>query len=128
MFLQLTRLVARLNLASSQRVKSIRVPSNKSNIYVLEKLLQLGVIRGFHIIDDKIEIVLKYSENKTVFKRIYLMSRSSKIVNVDKIKFLKILNHNSSCVYLLSTSFGLKFTEECVLERLCGILLIKIVF
>ena len=120
--------IARLNIAKQQHLKSIYVPNTKLIKEFLLLFIELGIIRDFTYIDNRfIEVTLKYKKRRPVFKKLKLISTPSKRVYVDLIKLAKLRDRSTACIYILSTSHGLKMDFDCLFFRISGQVMIKIV-
>jgi ribosomal protein S8 len=120
--------IARLNIAKQQHLKSIYVPNTKLVREFLALFIELGIIRNFERIDNRsVEVTLKYKKRRPVFKKLKLVSTPSKNVYVDLIKLAKLRDRSSACIYILSTTEGLKMDFDCLFLRISGKVMIKIV-
>jgi ribosomal protein S8 len=117
--------VSRINQGKKSKMKSIEVWNTKFNIELVKKFQDIGIIRGLRIKLDTIEVFFKYRKNRSVFRRINLISKSSNRVywNVNRM----IVNKKKGTeLYLVSTKEGLKFDWECMFMNLGGEVIVKI--
>jgi ribosomal protein S8 len=120
--------IARLNIAKQQHLKSIYVPNTKFIKEFLFLFVELGIIRNFIYIDNRfIEVTLKYKNRRPVFKKLVLVSTPSKKVYVNLIELAKLRDRSTACIYILSTTEGLKMDFDCLFFRISGQVMIKIV-
>ncbi|SRR6266498_820918 len=121
--------VARINNAKRQHFNSICVPNSKIVKKVIELMLSLGILRNMHYENSKnFEIFLKYNKRRCVFKHLKLISVPSRRVYIDLVDLARLKNKTFTCIYILSTNYGLKTDFECLLEKISGELLLKIEF
>jgi small subunit ribosomal protein S8 len=73
-------LISRIKNALKGHLKSIRVLNTKMSIDILIIFYKIGLIRGFKVSLNYIEIFLKYYKNKPVIFKIKLISKPSKKV------------------------------------------------
>jgi ribosomal protein S8 len=119
--------LTRLNNAKRLRSKSINVANTKLNLKTLILLKRIGIIRGLYFIDNnKLEVMLKYVNNRVVFRKLELVSVPSRKVYVDLIKLKKLKDKNNAYIFVVSTNKGLKTDFECLLNKLSGELLFRI--
>jgi len=122
-------LVASLNVAKQGHLKRVRLNYNDTILIVLKKLQDLGLIGRLKIKDKKkIEIYIKYAGigAKCVFHKIYVISKPSKKVYLDLVKFEKFKWKSYADIYLVSTKLGLLTNFECYLYRVSGEIICKI--
>ena len=126
MYNKLSNLISMINLAAAKRTKSFEIYSSKFIMDVISKLLKLGIIRGFMLNGNKVEVFMKYVDNRVPFIKVSQVSKvSSKgFVKYNKLKYIS--DRNGSSVFILTTSSGLKFNYECLNENIGGEIIMKI--
>jgi len=117
---KLCNTIANIKLGLKTKRLSVRVHNTKFLRVFLQRLIDLGYLRGFSVIGptgQKLQVYLKYDENfSPVIKELTSISKSSKRVYFT---FNKILNtYSRGEIYLISTSFGLLSSSEIVYNRL----------
>ena len=113
--------VSRLEVAYRGHLRSIRVLRVNFILDVLHILYKNGLIRGFFVSMDYVEVFLKYYQNRVVFYKIELVSRPGRKVYWSLDKLSNRYNNNSfSGFYIISTSFGLVTSNDCLLGRHIG--------
>jgi len=83
---------ASLNVAKQGHMKRIHVRYTKNILIILKKMQQLGLVGKIRILNKKyVEIFIKYSGigPKCVFNKIKIISKPSKRVYLDLVKFDK---------------------------------------
>lgn len=125
----LSDLISRLNVASKNRLRSIKVLNTKLSRNVLCILYKNGLIIRFFIELEYIYVFLKYHQNECVCN-LKVISKPSKRVYVNLHKLSLLYNNNSfSGFYILSTSKGLITSNDCLLfKHKGGELLLKVGF
>jgi len=120
---KINQVITGLNLAKARRVSLFYVNFNRNTFMFLNKLSEYGIIRGFHIEDLKIKVLMKYLDNRVVFNKIYFIKgkRYVKLINL-----LKMANRIQPSLYLLITSQGYKFHDECILNGISGRVIARI--
>lgn len=126
MHVNIASLVARINLARSQRIQRFLFPTSKIAVHLLFKLCQLGILRGYHIKGNYIEVVMKYVNNRTPFVRLRMAGGLGRNNNISYNRLCHICDRAGSSVFLLSTVDGFLFSSECLVKRIGGILFLKI--
>jgi ribosomal protein S8 len=97
------------------------IKKNKTCLKILQILYKEGLIQSFSAIDQSIIIQLRYKFNKSIFKRLSIISKPSKEV-VCSNQDLNFLLQKTNFL-LVETNKGLKTGIECKLENLGGNLL-----
>jgi len=121
-------LISRLRVATKGHLKQINVLNTKQSIALLSIFYKFGLIRGFKINYNFIEVYLKYYKNKPVFFNVQLINLPSKKVywSLEKLSLNYNIN-NFAGIYIISTSKGLLVSNECLLnEHICGKIILKI--
>ena len=120
--------VARLNIAKDHHQKSIIISYSKIILILLKMFEELGIIRGFYILDQtKIEVYLKYNKSKCVFSNIKIVSKPSRRIYVDIIKLIKYKNKYQGEILIMSTNEGVLFDLECIKRNIGGEIILRIV-
>jgi small subunit ribosomal protein S8 len=121
---------SRLRNAYVAKQVKISVRNTRYNLVVLNFLYKEGYIRGYSCLDVKyILVLLKYIKNEPVFRELKQVSTPGNKVYFN-LRQLKCLVNNRkwlSSRYIISTSFGLKTLDQCLILRLGGLVLFKIV-
>src|SRR5271168_877019 len=121
--------IAKLNIARRGHFKTIKVRASIRVMDLLKMFEELGIIRGYKILEKNfIKVYLKYVGNYS-FRNIKLISKSSRRIYVNKIQLFKLKDKNAGIyIYIISTNKGLKFDYECYREGIGGELFAKIIF
>ena len=103
-------LLLNLKNCSTSRSNHIYCEYNKKNIDLIELLYNQGFIQSFVILKEvsKMFVILRYFENKPVFKFLKLFSKSVNIKNISSLeisrlqvkRFVMILNTNQGFMSL----------------------------
>jgi ribosomal protein S8 len=114
----LANMLANIKLGLKTKKLKVRCYSNKFILRILRKLFFEGYIRGVHNENKYIFIYLKYDENFIpIFFDIKIISTSGHRVYFTFLQVLEAYYNNK--IYLLTTSKGLFFVHEIVLNNLC---------
>jgi len=127
----LSDLFASLNVAKQGHLRRVCLNYNKPILNILKKLQDLGFLGKFRIVDrKKVEIFMKYSGvgPKCAFNKIVTISKPSKRIYLDLVKFDKYRWRNYAEIYLIYTKLGLFTNLECYLSNISGEILCKIEF
>jgi ribosomal protein S8 len=123
--------LSKINAARQGHFVSVKVELCTTTLRLLNMFQEIGVIRGYHIVNDenKIKVMLKYvSGSFNIFYKIALVSRPGKRVHVGVLDLYKLKEREGGTVlYIISTPFGILFDSECLLRRIGGEVLIKII-
>ncbi len=115
-----------LNTAKRLHLKTVKVLNTKFHLNMLIILQKIGIIRGFTFFENKIEVYLKYVNNRCVFLNLKLVSIPSKKAQFNLLKLSKIKEKKNTSIYIISTNQGLKTDFECLLYKLSGEVILKI--
>jgi ribosomal protein S8 len=119
--------ISKLNIARRGRLKTIIVRPSRIVFELLKIFESLGVIRGYHIIDEScVEIMLKYQYSKCVFTNMKVVSTPSRRLYASVLQLHKIKDRHPSEIFILSTCYGLKLDIDCLKERQGGLVVLKI--
>ena len=119
-------LIARLNLARAQRIKSFIFINIKNVNVFLSKLVELGVIRGFTVLGSFVEVFMKYVNGKIPFVKILFVGGLTNRYMVSYYKLLHISDRAGSSVFIVSTKQGYRFNSECIIDRIGGYIVARI--
>jgi ribosomal protein S8 len=123
--------LAKINAARKGHFISIKVEQCSVILHLLNMFYEVGIIRGYQIVPDenKIKVIFKYvTGGINIFNEISLVSRPGKRVYVDMLSLYKLKERGGgTVVYIISTSNGILFDSECLIRRIGGEVLIKIV-
>ena len=123
---QLINILAQLKTASLNRKESIVVDCSRLSLNVIKALYKEGFVQSFKIIyisstaKPSILVNLRYYFNNPIFKKLKLLSTSSKIKVLDFYN-LSRLNIKKDVLFL-STSKGILTLLECKQQKLGGVL------
>lgn len=114
-----------LNIKHSQLInrKFLLQKNNKLYRAILNLLWNNGYILCYNIISNKLKIILKHLNIKSIIKSIKLLSKPSRYIYFSTRQLWLI---NSSYFFILSTSSGLKSLVDCRIDNIGGKLLIVI--
>jgi ribosomal protein S8 len=121
-------LISRVKVGSKAHLISIKVLNTKISIKILDIFYENGLIRGYHINANSINVFLKYYKNRPVFFDVKLISTPGKKVYWSLNKLSLKYNLNTFCgFYIISTSKGLVTSHTSLLgKNLSGKILLKI--
>jgi ribosomal protein S8 len=125
----ISKFIDKLNMARQGHFISIKLHYNTISFKLLTMFENLGIIRGFHIIEDnrRFKVFLKYTEGGQGFiLKLSMVSTPGKRVYVDLIKLAKLKEGASNVIFILSTPIGLLFDYECVANCVGGEVILKI--
>ena len=123
-------LFARIRNASITKFPEVIVRRSKFIIKVLNWFYIEGYIRGFSFLNNKQLVVkLKYIYNQPLIKQLDQVSTPSKkfYFSLKKLKRLIKNKRHLGDIYIISTSQGLLTLNQCILKKIGGILIFKIV-
>jgi len=123
---QISDFIARINIARKTRTKTILVTSTKVNLKLLVIFEELGIITGYHILDDKTEVIMKYYQGRSVIINLTVLSKPSRRIYVSLLGLHKFKEKYSSDIMILSTSKGIMLDIECIKKKRSGLLLLRI--
>lgn len=113
MYLGLSILISRINLAKAQRINSFKIMNSRMNFAFLNKLEKLGIIRGFEIEYDKLLVFMKYVNKRVPFVHIKLISRPGRVVTIPTQRLRQVSDKNGSSIFIISTGYGFLTHTEC---------------
>lgn len=123
--------LSKLNIAKQGHFVSIKVEYTAMTLKLLEMFDEIGIIRGYHILplENKIKVILRYVAGSfNIFYKIVQVSKPSKRIFVDIMHLIKLKELQSgNNIYIISTSKGIMFDSECLLNNIGGEVLLKIV-
>lgn len=126
MFLRLSILISRINLAKAQRIDSFKIINTKINFAFLTKLEDLGIIRGFEIEYDKLLVYMKYVDKRVPFIHIQLIGKPSRSPSIGIERLLRVADKYGSSIFILSTGYGFLSHTECFAFRCSGDIVARI--
>ena len=126
MYLRLSLLISRINLAKAQRIDSFKVMNTKVSFAFLNKLEKLGIIRGFEIEDDKLLVHMKYVEKRVPFIHIKLICKPSRRSSIGMKRLLRAVDKYGSSIFIISTGYGFLSHSECITLRCSGEIVARI--
>jgi len=107
--------VNRINSGNRHRVKNVELRANKSTMELLFVLQELGLIKGFKIINKhKIIVTLRYYRGHQIFFKLNLVSKPSKRIYWSMHRLYKEVDKQNSLIYVISTKQGLFLGSECI--------------
>lgn len=121
-------LVTRLNVASKNRLVSIRVQNTNYNIDLLTLFYNNGLISGFRIYPNCIWVFLAYIKHFCVFSKLELVSTPGKrrYWSLNKLQ-KKYSNTNFAGFYVISSNKGLITSTQAFLSlHTSGEVLLKV--
>jgi len=120
MYLRLSLLISRINLAKAQRIDSFKIINTKVNMSFLYKLEELGIIRGFELDYDKLKVYMKYVDKRIPFLHINLVSRPGRVFPISLERLRQVSDKYGSSIFILSTGYGFLTQYECFTLKCCG--------
>ena len=125
-------LSTRLRNGQNSRKLKIYLTRSKVCLNVLNILKEQGYIRGYIIEDEKIQVLLKYMNDKPVITDINITPYKlySTYINVNTLKNItrKLKKTNKGLgLFILSTSKGILSDYQCISKNTGGQLLLKII-
>jgi ribosomal protein S8 len=124
----LSNFVVILNKGARRRLIYAPLPKFKLGIEIISLLYKLGIIRGFSLSDEKINVFYKYYLSSTTFYKVEVVSTPGHKVYW-RLGFLSKKYKKSSFAgfYIISTPFGLLTSTECLLyKRISGEVILKV--
>jgi len=119
--------VAKLNVARRTRLKTIMVFPFSVVLQLLQIFETLGIIRGYHIIEQGYaEVMLKYNRSKPAFTNIIVVSTPGRRSYVTILELYKLKDRYPSEIFVVSTTKGLKLDIDCLKEQLGGEVILRI--
>ena len=117
----LSIMVSRIQVGCIAKSESVRVPRSNVIIATLSKMLELGYIHYFKLLNHRdILVGLKYFEHKPVIRRLVRISKPGKRIYYKIRNFSEMSGRNVQGFYLISTSRGLLTDQECLYYRVGG--------
>jgi ribosomal protein S8 len=120
MYLGLSILISRINLAKAQRIDSFKIMNTTVNFAFVNKLEKLGIIRGFELEYDKLWVYMKYVNKRVPFTHIDLVSRPGRVLTVPTQRLKQVADKNGSSIFIISTGYGFLTHTECFTLRCNG--------
>lgn len=119
----LSDMLTRIRNAAMRGKQSVRSPSSKMRVRVLEVLRDEGFIRGFEVIDDgdgkpQVEIALKYYEGAPVIRELKRMSKPGRRQYSGVAAMPQV--RNGLGVAIISTSRGVMSDAKARAENIGG--------
>jgi ribosomal protein S8 len=126
---ELADFISRFRLGSKRHYRSLFVRYNTLNLDILTLFYNNGVIRGFYCHQDgRIEVFLKYKLSQPVLRKIELITRPGARQRWSLAYMSKRYNlTNFSGFYVVSTSSGIYTSQECMIKRISGEVLFKVI-
>lgn len=121
-------LISRLNVASRNRLLSIKVQKTRFNINFLTLMYNNGLISGFRMCSDSIWVFLAYTGHFCIFSKLEIISTPGHRVywSLDKLQ-KKYSNMNFAGFYIISSSKGLITSNQALLSlHTSGEILLKV--
>ena len=99
-------LLLKLKNASSARLGELYINYTIKNINLIELLYEQGFIQSFLVLKKKLKIfvVLRYFENKPVFRFLKILSTSLNLKNISSLELSRLINNRF--VLFLTTDKG----------------------
>jgi ribosomal protein S8 len=123
--------LSKLNIAKQGHFVSVKVQNTEMTLKLLEMFEDIGLIRGYHIVsgENKIKVILRYVKGSfNIFFKMVQISRPGRRVYVDVMHLVKLKERESgNNIYILSTTKGIMFDSECILKKIGGEVIIKII-
>ena len=126
MFLRLSLLISRINLAKAQRIDSFKIINTNVNFPFLDKLETLGIIRGFEVEYDMLIVYMKYVDKRVPFTHIQLVGKPSRSSSIPIQRLLRVADKYGSSIFILSTGYGFLSHTECFIRRCSGDIVARI--
>jgi len=127
----LSDLCTRIRNGQKSRKLEIFVKKTQKTINILKVLKKEGFIRGYHINDKNILILLKYFTDKPVINIIepilsYNKNKYTSVKNLIQLKDLKKKNNQGLGLFLLSTSKGILSDYESIKQNIGGQIILRV--
>jgi ribosomal protein S8 len=123
--------LAKINAARRGHFVSIKVQQYTIILNLLNIFYEIGIIRGYQIVEDenKIKIIFKYvSGSSNIFHEMAIVSRPGRRVFVNLLRLHKLKEkEGGNVIYIISTSRGIFIDSECLMRKIGGEVLIKVV-
>jgi len=127
----LSDLCTRIRNGQKSRKLEIFVKKTQKTINILKVLKKEGFIRGYHINDKNILILLKYFTDKPVINIIepilsYNKNKYISVKSLIQLKELKKKNNQGLGLFLLSTSKGVLSDYESIEQNIGGQIILRV--
>ena len=127
----LSDLCTRIRNGQKSRKLEIFVKKTQKTINILKVLKKEGFIRGYHITDKNISVLLKYFTDKPVINIIepilsYNKNKYTSVKNLIQLKDLKKKNNQGLGLFLLSTSKGILSDYESIEQNIGGQIILRV--
>jgi small subunit ribosomal protein S8 len=127
----LSDLCTRIRNGQKSRKLEIFVKKTQKTINILKVLKKEGFIRGYHINDKNILILLKYFTDKPVINIIepilsYNKNKYISVKSLIQLKELKKKNNQGLGLFLLSTSKGILSDYESIEQNIGGQIILRV--
>jgi ribosomal protein S8 len=125
----LSDFIARINVARRKHLKSIRIKPSKIVLSLLKIFEEIGIIRGYYILEDinEIEVLMKYANSRCVFNNLIVVSKPSRRIYANMLNLRKLKEKYAGEVLILSTSKGFLIDVDCFKERQGGVVLLRVI-
>jgi small subunit ribosomal protein S8 len=127
----LSDLCTRIRNGQKSRKLEIFVKKTQKTINILKVLKKEGFIRGYHITDKNISVLLKYFTDKPVINIIepilsYNKNKYTSVKSLVQLKDLKKKNNQGLGLFLLSTSKGILSDYESIEQNIGGQIILRV--
>jgi small subunit ribosomal protein S8 len=127
----LSDLCTRIRNGQKSRKLEIFVKKTQKTINILKVLKKEGFIRGYHITDKNISVLLKYFTDKPVINIIepilsYNKNKYTSVKSLIQLKDLKKKNNQGLGLFLLSTSKGILSDYESIEQNIGGQIILRV--
>ena len=127
----LSDLCTRIRNGQKSRKLEIFVKKTQKTINILKVLKKEGFIRGYHITDKDISVLLKYFTDKPVINIIepilsYNKNKYTSVKSLIQLKDLKKKNNQGLGLFLLSTSKGILSDYESIEQNIGGQIILRV--
>jgi small subunit ribosomal protein S8 len=127
----LSDLCTRIRNGQKSRKLEIFVKRTQKTINILKVLKKEGFIRGYHITDKNISVLLKYFTDKPVINIIetilsYNKNKYTSVKSLIQLKDLKKKNNQGLGLFLLSTSKGILSDYESIEQNIGGQIILRV--
>ena len=84
--------LAKLNIAKRGHFATLKINNTKTNLKLIEMFEEIGIIRGYHILDDdRIKVFFRYIEGSFgIFAKIIQISKSGRRVYADVLDLYRL--------------------------------------
>ena len=124
-------MITRIRNGQKSRKLEIFVKKTQKTINILKVLKKEGFIRGYHITDKNISVLLKYFTDKPVINIIepilsYNKNKYTSVKSLIQLKDLKKKNNQGLGLFLLSTSKGILSDYESIEQNIGGQIILRV--